>query len=95
MFHIIYRKSVKVSIGVERKNWKAVKKLVDTARYERYESARKAKGMTDYQVASHTGIAPSILSDWKNNRSEPKAEKMVKIAQCLDITAEYLILGEG
>ncbi len=73
---------------------KGGEKMVDAARYERYENARNAKGMTDYQVANVTGIAPSILCDWKNNRSEPKAEKMVRIAQCLDITAEYLIVGE-
>lgn len=68
--------------------------MVDTARYERYEKARNAKKMTDYQVANAIGISPSVLCDWKNNRSEPKAEKMVRIAQCLGITAEYLIIGE-
>lgn len=67
--------------------------MVDKERYERYAKARDLKGLTDYQVAQLTGIAPSVLSDWKNNRSEPKSEKMVKIAQCLDMTAETLIVG--
>lgn len=68
--------------------------MADRKRYERYAKTRDKRGLTDYRVSQVTGIAPSVLSDWKNDRSEPKAEKLVKIAQALNVTAEYLIIGD-
>lgn len=62
--------------------------------YEVYADARDKKGLTDYKVAECTDIARSTLSDWKNGVSTPKADKLLKIAELLEIPVESLIRRE-
>ena len=59
--------------------------------YEKYAAIRDAKGMTDYAVAKASGIGASTFSDWKNSRSKPKLEKLLKIAAVLGVKIEELI----
>ena len=59
--------------------------------YIKYAEHRDEKGITDYRVAVETGIPKSTFSDWKNNRSKPKVEKLIKIANYLDVSIEELI----
>lgn len=61
--------------------------------YEIFAKLMKAKGCTAYQVAKETGIVQSTLSDWKNGKSVPKAEKIQKIADYFGVSAEYLMTG--
>lgn len=63
-------------------------------KYGTYAALRDKKGLNDYQVSKLTGIAASTFSDWKNGRSRPKIEKMVKIATALGVTVEALIEPE-
>lgn len=46
--------------------------------YEIFLKLLKAKGCSAYQVSKATGIAQSTLSDWKNGKSIPKADKIQK-----------------
>lgn len=62
--------------------------------YDRYCCARDSKGLKDSQVASKTQIGRSTFSDWKSGRSIPKAEKLQKIADFLNISFEWLTTGE-
>ena len=59
--------------------------------YEKYEKLRNERNMTDYAVANQTGIAPSTLSDWKNGRTVPKADKLKLIAELFKVHIEDLI----
>lgn len=59
--------------------------------YAKYAAHRDEKGITDYKVSVETGIPKSTFSDWKNNRSKPKVEKLVKIANYLEVSIEDLI----
>lgn len=59
--------------------------------YSRYEKLRKKKGVTDYRVALETGIPKSTFSDWKNNRSKPKVEKLQKIADYFEVSIVELL----
>lgn len=59
--------------------------------YEKYAKLREEKGMTDYAVSVQTGIAQSTLSDWKNGRSTPKADKLKLIAELFGVHIEDLI----
>lgn len=56
--------------------------------YEKYAEIRSEKGMTDYQVAEKTGITKSTFSEWKSNRSEPKLDKVMKIAAVLGMSTD-------
>lgn len=62
--------------------------------YEIFAKLLKAKGCTAYQVSKATGIVQSTLSDWKNGKSIPKADKIQKIADFFGVSAEYLMTGK-
>lgn len=59
--------------------------------YEKYVELREERGVTDYRVASDTGITKSTFSDWKNGRSEPKIDKMKKLASYFGVSIEYFL----
>lgn len=62
--------------------------------YEKYARLRNERGVTDYRVAQETGIARSTFSDWKSNRSQPKVDKLIRIANYFGISVEELLKSE-
>lgn len=63
--------------------------------YEIFEKLLKQSGVRVYEVAKATGIAPSMFTDWKKGRSQPKSEKLKKIADYFDVSVDYLMTGES
>lgn len=61
--------------------------------YERYCKIRDGLGYKDAYVAQMTGITKSTFTDWKSGRSTPKREKLIKIAECLGVSLDYLLTG--
>ena len=59
--------------------------------YEKYAPLRGEKGVTDYWVAKETGIATATLSSWKQGIYTPKLDKIVLIANVLDVPLEALL----
>lgn len=59
--------------------------------YSKYVQLRDSKGLTDYKVSINTGITKSTFSDWKSGRSEPKLEKLAKLAEFFGVKIEYFI----
>lgn len=64
------------------------------ARYEIYASLRDELGYSDYRVSKETGIGAATLSDWKNDISTPKADKVFLIAKLFGVPITELY-GEG
>lgn len=62
--------------------------------YERYKKLLDEKGLKNSDVSRGTGVSNMTLSDWKNGKSKPKTENIVKIANFLDTTVEYLTVGK-
>lgn len=62
--------------------------------YEIYCKLRDAKELKDAEIAKKAGITRSTFSDWKNGRSTPKHEKLIKIADVLGVSIEYLTTGK-
>ena len=58
--------------------------------YERYAEIRDSRGMKDSDVCRATGIAHGSISDWKHGRSIPKADKIKKIADALNVSVSIL-----
>ena len=58
--------------------------------YKRYEDLLREKGLTSYRVAKDTGVTQSSLSDWKIGKCTPKLDKLIKVANYLDVDLEYL-----
>ena len=63
--------------------------------YENYCKIRDEKGYKDADVVKGTGITKSTFSDWKSGRSNPKNEKLIKIADFLEVSLEYLMTGKN
>lgn len=59
--------------------------------YNRYVLLRDEAGVTDYKVSEDTGITKSTFSDWKSGRSNPKLEKLGKLASYFGVPIEYFL----
>ena len=62
--------------------------------YDIYCKLRDDRKIKDADVAKATGITKSTFSDWKNGRSEPKLDKLKKIADYFGVPIEYLTTGK-
>ncbi len=62
--------------------------------YDRYRELRDLRGLKDSWVAETLKITRSTFSDWKNGKSSPCAETLVKIAGYFNTTVEYLMTGK-
>ena len=67
------------------------KKQARIDNYGRYRVYADLKEANDFEVARNTGIGPSVFSDWKKGKSQPKADKLLKIADYLGIRMESLL----
>lgn len=43
------------------------------------------------EISKATGISSGNISDWKSGRSNPKPEALIKIAEALDCSVDYLL----
>lgn len=59
--------------------------------YKKFEDLLVKTNKTIYRVSKDTGIAQSSLSDWKNGKTTPKLEKIIKLAKYFDVPIEYFI----
>ena len=65
--------------------------IIAMTKYEIYCALRDEKGVKDKTVADAVGITRSTFSDWKSGRSEPKADKMIRIAEYFGVSYSYLM----
>lgn len=59
--------------------------------YEKFKKIIDTRGITPYKISKETGISQVTLSDWKRNKSNPKTDKLKKIAEYLGVAIEDLI----
>ena len=52
---------------------------------QRIRNARKAKSMTQEQLASALYVSRQTVSGWENDRSEPDYETLMRIMELLDV----------
>lgn len=57
--------------------------------YKKFANLLEKRNKTAYQVSKDTGIAQSVLSDWKRGRSKPKFDKLLILAKYFDVPVEY------
>ena len=63
--------------------------------YQVFNRLLEEKDATVYRVAKETGIPASTFTDWKNGRSVPKADKMIKIANFFGVSIDVLLGADG
>ena len=62
--------------------------------YEIFAKLLESKGLKAADVSRATGIKSPVFSEWKKGKSKPNTEKMIKIANFLDVSVEYLTTGK-
>ncbi|HMB77977.1 MAG TPA: helix-turn-helix transcriptional regulator [Kiloniellaceae bacterium] len=60
----------------------------------RIEQARDAKQYSARQLARRIGVKPETLENWERDRSEPRAEKLLKLAGILQVPMVWLLTGD-
>lgn len=57
--------------------------------YEKFSKLLQSRGLKAADVSRGTGIHQVIFSDWKRGKSQPKYDKLRKIAKYFDVPVEY------
>ncbi|BAK99175.1 putative Xre family DNA-binding protein [Oscillibacter valericigenes Sjm18-20] len=52
-------------------------------------------GIEQKQFAKFLGVVPQTITDWKNGKSKSFTKYIPQIAEILNTTTEYLLIGEG
>ena len=58
---------------------------------ERLKTLRKEAGLTQVDVAEKLGISQPAYASWERGVKKPTQENLVKIAQILDVSIDYLV----
>ena len=58
---------------------------------ERLKSLRKQAGLTQVDVAEELGISQPAYASWERGVKKPTQENLVKIAQTLKVSVDYLV----
>lgn len=59
---------------------------------DRLRSEMSKKGLTQVQLAEHAGVSQGSVSGWLNG-AVPKADKLIKIAELLGVSQQWLLTG--
>lgn len=62
--------------------------------YERIFQLLEEKGISQKELSLATGIRQSTISDWKNKRVNPSADRIVIISKALQVSPAMLLTGE-
>ena len=60
---------------------------------QRIASARKAKNLTQEQLAELSGVSYQTISSAELNKKSLRAENIIKISQALGVSTDYLLTG--
>lgn len=55
------------------------------------KAARKAKGMTQAEVAKVIGITQNGYSYWENGKAKIDKDQLIKLAEIFEVTTDYLL----
>lgn len=62
---------------------------------DRVAGAREAAGLTQAKLARTLGVRKETILAWEEDRSEPRANKLSRMAGILNVSIMWLLTGEG
>ncbi|MBE6822840.1 MAG: helix-turn-helix transcriptional regulator [Ruminococcaceae bacterium] len=62
--------------------------------FDRISELLRKNNMTQADLARKTGISTGLISQWKNRAQNPSAEKLQKVAECFNVSVDYLLGNE-
>lgn len=60
---------------------------------DRIQHLRKAKGMSQEELADQIGVSRQAVSKWESGQSSPDLEKIILLSDSFDVTTDYLLKG--
>ena len=57
---------------------------------ERLKELRKKKGLKQQEIAELLGVKRNTYSDWENGKTEPSFENLIKLADLLEVSLDWL-----
>ena len=57
---------------------------------QRIREVRQARGMSQVELAGLLGVTKQSVSNWENDNIQPSIEMLVKLAQTLAVSTDYL-----
>lgn len=58
---------------------------------EKIKELRKAKRVSQVEMANSLGLTKQCVSNWENDNIQPSVEMLVKIADYFGVTTDYLL----
>ncbi len=62
---------------------------------QRLVQVAKEKGITQKELAKRLNVSASTVSDWGSGKTEPKGSNLIKAAEILGVSVDYLASGEN
>lgn len=59
--------------------------------FNRLKEIREKKHITQIRLSIETGVAQETISSYENGKAEPKLDKVVKLADFLNTSTDYLL----
>lgn len=63
--------------------------------YERILEQTKRLGISGKELGALLGLKKSPMTDWKNQKSTPTIEQIIKMCEIFAISADYLLFGKS
>ncbi|MBR6484718.1 MAG: helix-turn-helix transcriptional regulator [Clostridiales bacterium] len=60
---------------------------------DRIQALRKAKGMSQEQLADAVGVSRQAVSKWESEQTIPDIDKVVAMSELFDVTTDYILRG--
>ena len=57
---------------------------------KRLREVRKSKKLTQQQIADEIGVNRGSYSNWEKGKREPSFENLIKLADLLEVTLDWL-----
>lgn len=57
---------------------------------ERLKELRLKKGLTQTELGEKVGVKQSTFTNWENGKREPNFETIIKIADLLEVSLDWL-----
>lgn len=59
----------------------------------RIQWLRKARGVSQEELANEVGVSRQAVSEWEIGQSMPDLDKIIVMSECFDVTTDYLLKG--
>lgn len=60
---------------------------------DRIQNLRKAKGISQEELADKAGVSRQAVSKWESGQSVPDLDKVISMSEYFDVTTDYILRG--